>query len=68
MYLFMTGDKTTLESQKVQGYIAECFQFADADPNEGWHVCTVSTCIHEVHVYVKLSSSLNDGNTINTTP
>ena len=33
--MFITGDKTTLESQKVQDYIAECFQFADADPNEG---------------------------------
>ena len=29
------GGKITLESMKVQEYITECFQHADADPNEG---------------------------------
>ena len=31
----VVGGKTTLEAQKVQEYVDECFQFAQADQTQG---------------------------------
>ena len=41
----IAGEKTTLESQKVQEYVAECFQHAESsDNNQRMFIIIHTTC------------------------